>query len=181
MPTAFQQPLARPSSPLSALYLFTTTSPIDPAASHIITMQIRLACGKARVKSPPAPSTLHFAPRHCDSPLRSIPLLLLLLPRDVHSPPSPSAPLPSHICKTRHYYNNITPMNLPLNMRYASVDCIANYVPGGTIRTSHGLRPHSDFKGPHRASRVFGPAIWCPGRTRIFLHVCLCGFFLNRE
>ena len=35
-------------------------------------------------------------------------------------------------------------MNLPLNMRSAIVDCIANYLPGGVIRT--GLGPDRDFQ-----------------------------------
>lgn len=35
-------------------------------------------------------------------------------------------------------------MNLPLNMRSAIVDCIANYLPGGVIRT--GLAHDRDFK-----------------------------------
>lgn len=53
----------------------------------------------------------------------------------VSTPVPTSHQLPSHICKTCHYYNNITPMNLPLNMRSTIVDCIANYLPGGVIRT----------------------------------------------
>ena len=121
---------------------------IRPAAPHIITMQIRLACGKARVKSPtlftsyPASPTLVFIslPRNAGS--------LFHLPTPTSCPlstrDSTSHQLPSHICKTCHYYNNITPMNLPLNMRSAIVDCIANYLPGGVIRT--GLSRDRDFK-----------------------------------
>lgn len=82
-------------------------------------------------------------------------LVFISLPRNVgslfHLPtPTPcplstrdstSHQLPSHICKTCHYYNNITPMNLPLNMRSAIVDCIANYLPGGVIRTGFARSP----------------------------------------
>lgn len=41
-----------------------------------------------------------------------------------------------HICKTCHYYNNITPMNLPLNARMHG---LANYTPGGATRTDAGI------------------------------------------
>lgn len=119
-----------------------TASFIGPAAPHIITMQIRLACGKARVKSSSTLPTCALLSASFPLPLSCIrlPFLVHHLPASLPPPsPGPLAPtshqLASHICKTCHYYNNITPMNLPLNMRSTSVDCIANYLPGGGIRT----------------------------------------------
>lgn len=137
-------------------------------------MQIRLACGKARVKSL-NPFSSRFAssiPLSVPRPSYGVTLSPTRPSSHAASTPVPTShQLPSHICKTCHYYNNITPMNLPLNMRSAIVDCIANYLPGGVIRTGldRSRFCHAPFPPPSFFLRVIGDHRW--SSLSFFFHI----------
>lgn len=95
---------------------------------HVNTLGKIPPSSRARAGASPHPSRLYppLCLRHL-GPLSSYPV------RTLPNRPLVTSRRPTgHICKTCHYYNNITPMNLPLNARMHG---LANYTPGGAIRT----------------------------------------------